>query len=117
MDIYQYLAAHSSAHGKKPGLERINRMLEHLGHPERDYDIVHVAGTNGKGSTAQFIASILQAAGQQVGLFTSPHLVEFSERIQVGGAPISQEDLDRIFQELYPCIQELWPASGRPEIL
>ena len=115
MDIYQYLAAHSSAHGKKPGLERINRMLEHLGHPERDYDIVHVAGTNGKGSTAQFIASILQAAGQQVGLFTSPHLVEFSERIQVGGAPISQEDLDRIFQELYPCIQELAAGPyGRP---
>ena len=115
MDIYKYLAELSSAHTKRPGLERINSMLKHLGHPERDYRIVHVVGTNGKGSTAQFIASVLQAAGQQVGLFTSPHLVEFTERIQVNGAAIPKEDLDRIFQALYPCIQELAASPyGRP---
>ncbi|NLA57332.1 MAG: bifunctional folylpolyglutamate synthase/dihydrofolate synthase [Firmicutes bacterium] len=115
MDIYKYLAEISSAHTKRPGLERINLMLEHLGHPERDYEIVHIVGTNGKGSTAQFIASILQAAGQQVGLFTSPHLVEFTERIQVNRATIPEEDLNRIFQELYPCIQELAAGPyGRP---
>ena len=115
MDIYKYLAGLSAAHTKRPGLERINTMLEHLGHPERDYEIVHIVGTNGKGSTAQFIASVLQAAGQQVGLFTSPHLVEFTERIQVNGAAIPKENLDRIFQELYPCIQDLaaGPTAGR----
>ena len=115
MDIYKYLAGLSAAHTKRPGLERINTMLEHLGHPERDYEIVHIVGTNGKGSTAQFIASVLQAAGQQVGLFTSPHLVEFTERIQVNGAAIPKENLDRIFQELYPCIQDLAAGPyGRP---
>ena len=115
MDIYKYLAEISPAQNKRPGLERINSMLEYLGHPERDYQIVHIVGTNGKGSTAQFTASILQAAGLRVGLFTSPHLVQFNERIQVNGVPIPDAELNGIFQELYPRIEELAAGPyGRP---
>ncbi len=115
MDIYKYLAEISPAQNKRPGLERINSMLEYLGHPERDYQIVHIVGTNGKGSTAQFTASILQAAGLRVGLFISPPLVQFNERIQVNGVPIPDAELNGIFQELYPRIEELAAGPyGRP---
>jgi dihydrofolate synthase/folylpolyglutamate synthase len=106
MEVHTYLANLGSALSR-PGLERIEIMLAHLGHPERDVRIIHVVGTNGKGSTAQFIASALQAADQKVGLFTSPHLVKFNERIQINGMPIADESLDRIFQELYPCLEKL----------
>ncbi len=106
LEIQTYLASLSST-PSRPGLERIHVMLDHLGHPEGDFQIIHVVGTNGKGSTAQFIASILESAGRQVGLFTSPHLVKFNERIQVNGTPIPDEALHQIFQELYPCLSEL----------
>lgn len=77
-------------HGIKPGLEAIQGLLERLGHPERRYRSLHVGGTNGKGSTAAMAASILQAAGYRVGLYTSPHLVEFRERILVNGGMIAE---------------------------
>ncbi len=79
------------AHAYKPGLERCEAMDELLGHPHRKYHTIHVAGTNGKGSTSHLLASILQSAGYRVGLFTSPHLVDFSERIRVNGEPINQQ--------------------------
>ena len=79
------------AHAYKPGLERCEAMDDLLGHPHRRYRTIHVAGTNGKGSTSHLLASILQAAGYRVGLFTSPHLVDFSERIRVNGDPIDQQ--------------------------
>ena len=114
LEVQTYLARLSST-PSRPGLERIHTMLDHLGHPEGDFQIVHVVGTNGKGSTAQFIASILESAGKQVGLFTSPHLVRFNERIQVNGVPIQDEALEQIFQELYPCLKELSiGAYGQP---
>ncbi|NLJ24520.1 MAG: bifunctional folylpolyglutamate synthase/dihydrofolate synthase [Firmicutes bacterium] len=114
MEVHTYLANLGSALSR-PGLERIEIMLAHLGHPERDLSIIHVVGTNGKGSTAQFIASALQAADQKVGLFTSPHLVKFNERIQINGMPITDEALDSIFRELYPCLEELGiGAYGSP---
>lgn len=75
------------------GLERMEALMELLGHPERSTPAVHVAGTNGKGSTCAFVASMLQAAGYRTGLFTSPAIMEFAERIQVDGRPISPEDL------------------------
>lgn len=78
------------AHAYKPGLERCEAMDDLLGHPHRRYRTIHVAGTNGKGSTSHLLASILQSAGYHVGLFTSPHLVDFSERIRVDGEPIDQ---------------------------
>src|SRR5438046_10506126 len=71
----------------RPGLERIEALLAALGHPERRYRLVQVGGTNGKGSVAAMLAAILKAAGHRVGLYTSPHLVSFRERIRVNGEP------------------------------
>jgi len=79
------------AHAYKPGLERCEAMDELLGHPHRSFRTIHVAGTNGKGSTSHLLASILQSAGYRVGLFTSPHLVDFSERIRVDGEEIEHQ--------------------------
>ncbi len=77
--------------GVKLGLENIRRLSSDLGDPHKAYPIVHVAGTNGKGSTSSFIAAILAANGYTVGLFTSPHLSDFRERIRVNGRKISPE--------------------------
>jgi dihydrofolate synthase / folylpolyglutamate synthase len=81
--------------GIKPGLERINRLLESLGNPQDSFRTVHVAGTNGKGSTASFLSSILSAGGYRTGLFTSPHLISFTERIRIDGAQIDEESVVR----------------------
>ena len=75
----------------KPGLERISAFCHHLGTPQRNYYIIHVAGTNGKGSVSHMLASILREAGYRTGLFTSPHLVDFRERIRVDGEMIPKQ--------------------------
>ena len=77
--------------GMAPGLERIEALLHALGNPETRFVLAQVGGTNGKGSTAAMLAAILTAAGRRVGLYTSPHLVSFRERIRVDGTPISEE--------------------------
>jgi dihydrofolate synthase/folylpolyglutamate synthase len=82
------------------GLERMERALEALGHPERDYPSLQVAGTNGKGSTCAMAAEALSRAGHRVGLYTSPHLVRFQERIQVDGAPIAEAALAEAVEEV-----------------
>jgi len=79
------------AHAYKPGLERCEAMDDLLDHPHRHFRTIHVAGTNGKGSTSHLLASILQSAGYRVGLFTSPHLLDFSERIRVNGEEIDHQ--------------------------
>ena len=71
--------------GSKPGLERIGELLEKLGNPQRGLQFVHIAGTNGKGSCAAMTASVLKAAGYKTGLYTSPYLYRFNERMQIGG--------------------------------
>lgn len=78
------------------GLERMEELLSRLGDPQNRLRFVHVAGTNGKGSVSACISSILKEAGYRVGLFTSPALEQFSERIQINGVPISGEDLGRL---------------------
>ena len=75
----------------KPGLERIISFCQHLGNPQRHYYTIHVAGTNGKGSVSHMLASILQQAGYRTGLFTSPHLSDFRERIRVDGEMIPKQ--------------------------
>ena len=75
----------------KPGLERVLAFCRHLGNPQRNYFTIHVAGTNGKGSVSHMLASILQQAGYRTGLFTSPHLKDFRERIKVDGEMISKQ--------------------------
>ena len=96
-------------HGIQPGLERMERLLELLDHPERKYRSVHIAGTNGKGSTAATVASVLQRGGYRVGLYTSPHLIDFSERIRIAGAPISPDHIVRWTGRLRKRIEEAAP--------
>ncbi len=84
--------------GSKLGLGPIRRVLRELGNPERGMKVIHVAGTNGKGSVCAMLASILQEAGYKVGLYTSPHLVDFRERIQVNGKMIPKKDVVRLFK-------------------
>ncbi len=81
------------AAGYKPGLERIAAFAEQLGNPHLQYPTIHVAGTNGKGSTSHMLASVLQSAGYRVGLFTSPHLRDFRERIRIDGQMISEREV------------------------
>lgn len=83
-------------HGIKLGLANTNRLMQLLGHPQKSFRSIHVAGTNGKGSTASAIASILHATGLKVGLFTSPHLVSFTERIKINNLQISESDVIKL---------------------
>lgn len=78
--------------GMRPGLERIEAMLDAIGRPEQAFAIAQVGGTNGKGSISAMLAAILQAAGRRVGLYTSPHLAHYRERIRVDGRPIAEPD-------------------------
>lgn len=91
--LFQQFPQYQKIGGKafKPGLENIQELCDYLGNPQDDLQFVHIAGTNGKGSTCSMLASILTEAGYKVGLFTSPHLVDFSERIRINGEVISQE--------------------------
>ena len=79
------------AGGYKEGLENSHALDRHFGHPHQKYVTIHVAGTNGKGSCAHTLSAILQMCGYRVGLYTSPHLVDFSEHIRINGQPISEE--------------------------
>jgi dihydrofolate synthase/folylpolyglutamate synthase len=95
-------------HGSiKLGLERIEAAIAALDHPERRYLTVHVAGTNGKGTTATFLAAILEAAGHRTGLLTSPHLLAFGERIRIAGRMLPDEEIAALTAELRPLILEL----------
>jgi dihydrofolate synthase/folylpolyglutamate synthase len=91
----------------KLGLERIGVLLEALGNPQQACRIVHVAGTNGKGSTCAMIESGLRAAGYRTGLFTSPHLVEPTERIQVAGRPVGAGQFAAAFDQVHACAETL----------
>lgn len=82
---------HQGASAYKPGLQTTEALDAHYGHPHQHYRTIHVAGTNGKGSVSHSLASILQEAGLRVGLYTSPHLVDFRERIRVNGECISED--------------------------
>ncbi|MBI2573335.1 bifunctional folylpolyglutamate synthase/dihydrofolate synthase [Candidatus Woesearchaeota archaeon] len=98
---------YSLDHGAmKFGLERMRALMEVLNYPYRRFPSIHVAGTNGKGSTCAFLASILQHAGYKVGLNTSPHLVTFNERIQINGVRISDSDLALLIREVRQKVEE-----------
>lgn len=88
--------------GIKLGLDVIAELLDRLGNPHRGLRCVHVTGTNGKGSVCAYVASVLRAAGYRVGLYTSPHLVRFNERIQVDGEPIPDADVARLYGAIKP---------------
>jgi dihydrofolate synthase/folylpolyglutamate synthase len=97
LQLPQYQRQGSTAY--KPGLERTESLMANLNHPERGFKSIHIAGTNGKGSTAHMLASVLQTAGYRVGLYTSPHLKDFRERIRINGAPIPESEVLRFVQE------------------
>lgn len=92
--------------GQKPGLERIRRLLGRLGDPQKGLNFVHIAGSNGKGSTAAMLASVLTAAGWRTGLYTSPHLWRFHERFQVDGLPISGEELAELTTQVLEAAED-----------
>lgn len=93
--------------GRRPGLDRIRALLAALGDPHRQLKFVHVAGTNGKGSTCAILAACLQAAGYRVGLFTSPFINRFNERIQVNGRPIPDEELEAVTDAVRPFAEAM----------
>ncbi len=93
--------------GKKPGLHRMLWLLDKMGNPHEELKFVHVAGTNGKGSTCSMIASVLKEAGYKVGMFTSPYIHVFNERMQINGQMISNEDLVEIVEFVKTYIDEI----------
>lgn len=97
------------AHGAaayKPGLERVAEFCRKLGNPQRNYFIIHVAGTNGKGSVSNMLAAVLQQAGYQTGLYTSPHLSDFRERIRVNGEMISKQKVTNFVNKYKEDMEE-----------
>lgn len=93
--------------GSKPGLERIQKLLQKMGNPQDSLKFVHVAGTNGKGSTCALIASVLKKSGYKTGLFTSPYVTDFCERMQINGEKISHEELAEIVEKLFPLVEKM----------
>lgn len=93
--------------GIKPGLERITKILNYLGNPEKRIHTIHIAGTNGKGTTASNIASIFTSAGYKTGLYTSPHLIDFNERIQINGKMIPDDYLVESLRNLKPMQESI----------
>jgi dihydrofolate synthase/folylpolyglutamate synthase len=105
-DALDYLFARTTG-GFKFGLERTIALLEHLGNPERAYPTIHIAGTNGKGSSVATMATLLTAKGQRVATYTSPHLVDFRERMIVGGEPIPADDVIEFITRYTPLVEEI----------
>ncbi len=93
--------------GSKPGLSRIGELLEKLGDPQKGMKFIHIAGTNGKGSCAAMSASVLKAAGYRTGLFTSPYLYRFNERMQINGKEIGDEILAEIVSRVKPIAEAM----------
>lgn len=110
MDYQQALDFFFPLHrfGIRPGLDRIEALLDVLGHPERELGtVVHIAGTNGKGTVASCMASIFTASGLKTALFTSPHLVDFTERIRIDGQPVSRKVVAEYCTRLHSVVMDL----------
>ena len=102
--------------GIKLGLDNMTEFLSRIGDPHRDFRSIHVTGTNGKGSVCAFLASMLAQGGYRVGLYTSPHLVDFRERVRVNGSMISQEDVVRIGGELRSAMETMAQESSEKQL-
>lgn len=97
--------------GIKPGLERVAKLLELLGNPQDKLKFVHVAGTNGKGSVCALLSSVLTKAGCKTGLYISPYIVDFRERMQINGQMISQQELSDLVEKTFPLAEQM-AANG-----
>ena len=93
--------------GSRLGLERMTVLLDKLGNPHEDLDVIHVAGTNGKGSVCKYLEEGLSACGYRVGLYTSPFIERFNERIRLGGQDISDEDLQSFTDRVLKASDEM----------
>ena len=103
--------------GSIPGLGRTQALLKKMGNPEKDLKYVHIAGTNGKGSTAAMTASILRKAGYRTGLYTSPYIYRFHERMQIDGEQISDEDLIEITEYVKPLADSMEESPTEFELV
>jgi len=103
-----------AAFGVKPGLERITRLLELLDLPQNKYHIVHVTGTNGKGSVSAMLAGILQASSVRTGLFISPHLASYTERVQIDGQPISEQEFADSLASIQVYVEQMIKEGMEP---
>src|SRR5260221_5449696 len=99
--------------GTELGLDKTLKLAALAGNPQNALRFIHVAGTNGKGSTCARLESIYRCAGLRVGLFTSPHLVSFGERIQINRRPVNEHEVVRLVSELQPLL-ECFPAEAHP---
>jgi len=113
-DLEQSVAAlfARTAHGIKPGLKVINDLLQALDNPHHQLAVIHVAGTNGKGSVCAMIESVLRASGFKTGLFTSPHLVDYSERFRINGVPMPGKKLEQYIQLLENTARYVKDSTG-----
>lgn len=115
-ETLEYLYAKTPMYQKKgdvaykEGLDNILRLDGIFGHPHHAYKTIHIAGTNGKGSVSHTLAAILQSAGYKTGLYTSPHLKDFSERIRVNGKPVDKHFVSRFVEKAKPYIEEIKPS-------
>ena len=103
--------------GSRPGLERTEKLLSLMGNPEKKLKFIHIAGTNGKGSTASMSASILQKAGYTTGLYTSPYIFEFNERMRVNGENISNDELAEITEYIKPLADSMEDSPTEFELV
>ena len=99
-------------YGKKDGIHNMQVLMERFGNPQDRLPVIHVAGTNGKGSVCAMLASVLRQSGYRVGLYTSPHLIEYTERIQIDGQPIAREDWLSIGLEVKEAAEQIAAAGG-----
>lgn len=104
--VYKSILDRSPQVGFFPKNSRVRKVLEMLGDPQEDFETIHIAGTNGKTTTARIANEILLTHDVQVGLFTSPHLVNFNERICVNGEPINEEDFLKVYDEIWSTVEE-----------
>ncbi|MFW6279223.1 MAG: bifunctional folylpolyglutamate synthase/dihydrofolate synthase [Bacillota bacterium] len=114
-EFLQTLDKFGTKEGFKPGLERINALLEYFNHPEKKLDFIHVGGSNGKGSTIAILESIYRQAGYKVGTFISPPLEEFNERIVVNRERISDEEVGKLIDKIRPAVKQVENSElGKP---
>jgi dihydrofolate synthase/folylpolyglutamate synthase len=104
---YLYALGNELKIGTKFGLERMQMLVRALGNPDKGQRFVHIAGTNGKGSTCAMIANALRHSGLRTGLYTSPHLIEPTERIQIDGEPVSERQFAAAFETVHGCAENL----------
>jgi dihydrofolate synthase/folylpolyglutamate synthase len=103
--------------GVNLGLERISALLENLGNPHQQLNVIHVAGTNGKGSVCAYLSSILTTAGYRTGRFISPHLIDWTERIYLNDRPISPTTFEELLLEVDAAIKPDGPTPTQFEVI